>query len=129
MSMTPDELKQYHKEYSRLWYLRNKDKVKAKSSNWYSENKSQKLEVGNTWRKHNSDHINAKVRENYSKDLRAEYTKEWRSKNPDKVLKRIAKCAISKTTGLSSNQIPDVLVDIKVDHLKIRRVIKGFVCE
>lgn len=94
--MTND--KEYMKEYNRLYYQRNKDKIKAQTKAYKESNKEYYSKYSKEYRSKNLDKLR-EYNKKYSAEHREEAVKralEWQKSNPDKVRYRNAKRRAAK---------------------------------
>ena len=71
------------KEYKRLWYLKNKEKVKAKSKSWKEENREKKAIADKEYREKNKGKNKEWLAQNTEK--RKVWRKGYREKNKKKI--------------------------------------------
>ena len=76
-----EEAKKAKKEQTRLWRLKNKDRIKSKVKEYQQKNIEQVKKAKREWAKRNRVHI-----KEYSKNYQTltEYKKKWRINNRDK---------------------------------------------
>ena len=70
---------------SRRYYLKNKEKIKARNKDYYESNKEQVIAVNKRHRKTNKKKLTRKRLIKYwkSSDKHRESTRQWRQKNPE----------------------------------------------
>ena len=73
--MTPEERKEYMKEYNRKYYAANKEREKARRKAYYYDNQEQSLAVGRAYKKKNKAVVNASVSKYRASKLQA--TPSW----------------------------------------------------
>ena len=124
--MTEKELK--IKERKRNWYLKNKEKISAKTKIRYQENKEQKKAYDKEYRKNNKEKKKAKGKEYYQKNkehikkINNEYVlknkektalrkKEWAEKNKVVIKNRLKKYREENRENLNKKQIERIEKD------------------
>lgn len=103
--------KERAKKCSSLYYLNNKERLKKKTRDFYEENKSYWYVWCKNWREKNRKRLNE-----YNNEYHRMYAKELRN--------GYVKSVIANGSRLSSKDIPQELVELKRQQLKLIRLTK-----
>lgn len=101
--------KKCHRKRVIEWESKNKDKMEK-----YHIEYNEQYKKNGGYKKYYQSH----------KEEMKKYEREYREKNIEKIKKRVRALAYSKQIGIERKEIPDFLLEIKIQELDAKRAIK-----
>ena len=126
MPLTEEERKErrreYQKEYHKKYYLVIKEKAKARSRQWYKDNKERYAKHAKVRHEANKDRDNARTRK-WNKENKVR-TRDYKNARTRELCDAYVRHQLTKRSNLTAKNIPKSLIEAKRLELQMKRFIK-----
>lgn len=119
LNLTPEERKERERQHKRDHYERNKDRIKKEHREFYEENKNYWHFVCMGWKERNKE-----AHATYQKQYHKVYAPRYNKKQIEQLADGYIESVIVRNSCLSAKDIPQELIELKRQQLKLTRLIK-----